>query len=299
MVGDNFGRNMKQLHLVFLAILFFSASIFQSQTLTKLDKLFWSKRYKASLNERDELCGKNVSLRNDTTRLNFQLDSLAMEIKELEGRYASLSKTSGTKLSELSANLDAKSKELSKKETSLAEKDKKLRELQSLLAKQDSILNTLNSTIKSALLGFASDEFTVEMKNGKVYVSLSNKLLFKSGSAEVEDKGKEAIKKLSDVLNKNPTIDISIEGHTDSIPIKTATYRDNWDLSVARSTNIVRMLCNDFEVNPKRVTAAGRGEFFPAASNATPEGRARNRRTDIILSPKLEELFRLFNSPKK
>jgi chemotaxis protein MotB len=133
------------------------------------------------------------------------------------------------------------------------------------------------------------------MKNGKVYVSMSDKLLFKSGQASVEDKGKDAIKKLAEVLIKNNDIDVAIEGHTDSIPIKTSVYKDNWDLSVARSTNIVRMLTEEFKVEAKRVTASGKGEFLPVASNATPEGRARNRRTEIVLSPKLEELFKLMS----
>jgi len=137
------------------------------------------------------------------------------------------------------------------------------------------------------------------MKNGKVYVSLSDKLLFKSGNASVEDKGKDAIKKLSEVLNKNTDIDIAIEGHTDNVSIKTNLYKDNWDLSVARSTNIVRMICDEFGVESKRVTASGKGEYFPVANNETPEGRAKNRRTEIVLSPKLEELFKLLNSGKK
>lgn len=133
------------------------------------------------------------------------------------------------------------------------------------------------------------------MKNGKVYVSLSDKLLFKSGSAEVEDKGKQALKKLSEVLNKNNEIDVEIEGHTDNIPIKTARYEDNWDLSVHRATNIVRILQEEYAVNAKRLTAAGKGEFMPKASNETAEGRAKNRRTEIVLSPKLDELFKLIN----
>src|SRR5690606_19309978 len=133
-------------------------------------------------------------------------------------------------------------------------------------------------------------------KNGKVYVSLSDKLLFKSGSANVEDKGKEAIKKLSEVLSKNADIDIAIEGHTDNVPIKTTTYKDNWDLSVARSVNIVRMICDEFHLDPKRVTASGKGEYFPVANNETTEGRAKNRRTEIVLSPKLEELFKILST---
>jgi len=146
------------------------------------------------------------------------------------------------------------------------------------------------------LLGFNSDELSVEVKNGKVYVSMSDKLLFKSGSAAVEAKGKEAIKLLAGVLEKNQDIDILIEGHTDNVPIKTAVYRDNWDLSVARATSIVRILTDEYKIIPTRLTASGKGEFWPRATNETPEGRASNRRTEIILSPKLDEIMQLLKT---
>lgn len=294
---------MKQIVLIALVCVLSVGSI-NSQT--KFEKFFWSKKYKACLAERDGLCNDNKKLRNDTLELNTSLrkmnksyDSLGVVYADLTNSHKALVNSSDKKLSELSASLDTKSKELAKKEKSLQEKDQKLRELQSLTQKQDSILNYLNNTVKNALLGFKSDEFAVEMKNGKVYVSLSDKLLFKSGQATVEDKGKDAIKKLSEVLNKNSDIDIAIEGHTDNIPIKTAVYKDNWDLSVARSTNIVRMICDEFAVDPKRVIASGKGEYFPIATNETPEGRAKNRRTEIVLSPKLEELFKILGSSKK
>jgi len=136
----------------------------------------------------------------------------------------------------------------------------------------------------------------VEVKNGKVYVSMSDKLLFKSGSAAVEAKGKEAIKVLAGVLDKNRDIDILIEGHTDNVPIKTAVYRDNWDLSVARATSIVRILTDEYKIEPTRLTASGKGEFSPRASNETSGSRALNRRTEIILSPKLDEIMQLLKT---
>ena len=159
--------------------------------------------------------------------------------------------------------------------------------------KQDSITNNLNNILRNALLGFNSDELSVEIKNGKVYVSMSDKLLFKSGSSAVEDKGRDALKLLAGVLDKNSDIDILVEGHTDNVPIKTSVYKDNWDLSVARATSIVRILTNDYKIVPTRLTASGKGEFFPKADNDTAEGRASNRRTEIILSPKLDELMKL------
>ena len=164
------------------------------------------------------------------------------------------------------------------------------------LATQDSIASRLNSILHNALLGFDSDELSVEIHEGKVYVSMSDNLLFRSGSATVESKGKEALKLLADVLDKNRDIDILVEGHTDNVPKKTAVYKDNWDLSVARATSIVRILTDDYKISPLRMTASGRGEFSPRASNDTAEGRSKNRRTEIILSPKLEEILRLINN---
>jgi chemotaxis protein MotB len=122
---------------------------------------------------------------------------------------------------------------------------------------------------------------------------MSDKLLFKSGSAAVEAKGKDALKVLSEVLNKNADIDILVEGHTDNVPINTQVYKDNWDLSVSRATSIVRILTEDYKIKPTRLTASGKGEYFPKSDNSTSEGRARNRRTEIILSPKLEEIMQL------
>jgi len=298
-------KNLPVIKKVF-AIFLLVSSLTEIHAQSKLELFFRSKRYKASLVERDELCNHTKRLRKDSivsveeiASQRKKYDSLSVALQDLEKSHKALSASSDKKLSELSASLDAKSRELRKKELSLQEKDLKLRELQALLQRQDSILNYLNNTVKNALLGFKSDEFNVEMKNGKVYVSLSDKLLFKSGSASVEDKGKEAIKKLSEVLNKNADIDIAIEGHTDNIPIKTSLYKDNWDLSVGRATNIVRMICDEFAVDPRRVTTSGKGEFFPVASNDNPEGRAKNRRTEIVLSPKLEELFKILNSGSK
>ncbi|HPE76359.1 MAG TPA: OmpA family protein [Draconibacterium sp.] len=262
-----------------------------------------SKRVKAVVAERDELCktlelrdGEIVSLKENIEGLKGNISDLNKSITEIEKKYNELS---GEKLSEseqFNLALKQKSEELKEKERILAEREKTLNELRQVIARQDSITNRLNNVLRDALLGFKSDELSVEIKNGKVYVSMSDKLLFKSGSAAVEAKGKEAIKLLAGVLDKNPDIDILIEGHTDNVPIKTAVYRDNWDLSVARATSIVRILTDEYKIVPTRLTASGKGEFWPRATNETPEGRASNRRTEIILSPKLDEIMQLLKT---
>jgi chemotaxis protein MotB len=263
----------------------------------------WSKKLKGVVTERDQLCTKlaasekeNTQLKNANKDLDGKLTDLTGKHNELDKKYEDLINENLSQSDQFNKALQAKSEELNEKEKLLSEREKALAELQAIIARQDSITNRLNSTLRNALLGFNPDELSVEIRNGKVYVSMTDKLLFRSGSSTVEAKGREALKLLADVLAKNPDIDILVEGHTDNVPIKTSVYKDNWDLSVARATSIVRILSADFKITPTRMTASGRGEYFPRADNATSEGRARNRRTEIILSPKLDELMELINS---
>ncbi len=275
----------------------------------KSHNLFMSDRLKKSTAQRDSLFDLCIKFTKDTTERGIayckltgeyndltsrynELDrkhkGLQVDYNEMNGRYTELLKSSLSKTEQLNMALKQKGEEL-------AIRERKLAELEAYIRRQDSITNALNDIVKRALLSFNSEELTVEMKNGKVYVSLSDKLLFKSGSADVEEKGNDAIQKLAEVLNKNNDIDVLIEGHTDNKPIKTDKFSDNWDLSTARATNIVRLLSDIHKVNAKRLTAAGRGEYMPKVSNDTPEGRAKNRRTEIILSPKLNELYKMID----
>ncbi|MCE5348157.1 MAG: OmpA family protein [Bacteroidales bacterium] len=267
----------------------------------------WGKNLKTVINERDKLCTdlalkekENSGLKNDLSDLTAKHKTLTEQNNGLTGKYNILTEKyknlvneSLSQTDKLTKALMAKSEELDDKEKLLSEKEKSLYDMEKTIARQDSITNRLNSILRNALLGFNPDELSVEIKNGKVYVSMSDKLLFKSGSSAVEEKGKGALKLLGGVLDKNPDIDILVEGHTDNVPIKTPVYKDNWDLSVARATSIVRILTNDYKIDPTRLTASGKGEFFPKASNETAEGRATNRRTEIILSPKLDEIMQL------
>ncbi len=237
------------------------------------------------------LLEQNIRLRNDSSACSDENLRLNSGFMNLRGRYDSLMNSSLSQTGQLSTALRLKSEELRDREI-------RLNELEAFVRRQDSTMNALNNVVKNALIGFKSDELTVEQRNGKIYISMSDKLLFKSGSAVVEDKGKQALKKLSDVMNKNPEIGIQIEGHTDSLPISTSRYKDNWDLSVDRAVNITRILTNEYHVSPKSLTSSGRAEFQPKASNATAEGRAQNRRTEIILVPQLDLLFN-FMQPHK
>lgn len=198
------------------------------------------------------------------------------------------------KLKDLYDSLEVERNEFTKLQNELEERNKKLIELEAILYKKDSIVKDLKNKISKALLGFENNGLTVTRKDGKVYVSLEEKLLFKSGSAEVGPNGVTALKKLAKVLEENPEIKIMIEGHTDDLDyIPDEKIKDNWDLSVLRATTIVRILLSNSKINPKRLTAAGRSEYFPVDPAKTPEARRKNRRTEIILTPDLSELFNL------
>ena len=180
---------------------------------------------------------------------------------------------------------------LKEKMEKLAEREATINKLQAEVDAQNARLQSLLNSVKDALLGFSSDELTVTEKNGKIYVAMSDKLLFESGSAQVNKQGKEALGKLAEVLKKQHDIDVFIEGHTDNKPIKTVQFKDNWDLSVVRSTSVVRILTKDYGVNPLQILPCGRGEFMPVDNNESVEGRAHNRRTEIIMAPKLDKLM--------
>lgn len=248
------------------------------------------------------LTDKNTKLTSDLKDLQVKYDvlfdenqALTKEQIELQKKYSNLFTDSYTQAHLYNERMKVKEEELRRKELLLFEREAAIRLLEEQIARQDSIARRINEILRNALLGFNADEVTVEIKNGKVYVSMSDKLLFKSGSADLESKGKSAIGILANVFLKNPDFDVLIEGHTDNVPIKTAIYKDNWDLSVARATTIVRLLTGEYNVPPLRLTASGRGEFSPRATNDTQQGRSSNRRTEIILSPRLDELMNLLN----
>ena len=225
------------------------------------------------------------SLNQQLTDARSAMDALNKQLTDLRDKNKDLNTESANRLALLS-----------KSKQDLINQQAKLEHLQALMDKQKKAIEQILQKMKDALVGFKSNELSVAVKNGKVYVSLSENLLFPSGSAVVNPKGKEALGKLAEVLNANNDITVDIEGHTDSIPIH-GKYQDNWDLSLARSASIVRILTADYRVDPTRVIASGHSQYDPVQTNSTPEGRALNRRTDIILSPKLDELYRLLQTP--
>lgn len=273
---------------------------------TETQEFFQSKKFKEAFHERDSLCVKTSELEGvleetekDLARTKDELEStknqvanLTSDLDKSQKAYDQLKLASGAKVAGLSTDLAAKQAELDAKEELLKNREERLKMLEEIIKKQDDLMNALSDRVKKALMGFDADELSVEMRDGKVYVSMSDKLLFKSASASVEPKGVEALEKIAEVMIKNTDINLAIEGHTDSLAISTNRFKDNWDLSVARSVSVVRLL-TDNGLDPQRVTAAGKGEFTPIGDNKTKEGRAKNRRTEIVLTPKLNELMQL------
>ncbi|CAN5453887.1 OmpA family protein [soil metagenome] len=228
---------------------------------------------------------KVKTLQNDSVAAYNKLNDCSINVLALQQEKALVQKD----LQSLSSSSQAT---INNSKLTIAEQAKRLNDLQTLIQGQKDVMNKLKKTIADALVNFKPDELTVSIHDGKIYVSLQEKLLFKSGSDVVDPKGKVALQTVASVLNSNQDINVLIEGHTDSIPMH-GKFTDNWALSTARAASIVRILTSDYNVDAKRVTAAGRGEYNPINTNSTTEGRARNRRTEIILSPNLNELFKL------
>ncbi|MGM0648351.1 MAG: OmpA family protein [Bacteroidota bacterium] len=198
------------------------------------------------------------------------------------------------KIQEKESNLKEMRQELEVAKAEMQEKQKRLMELQSILNRKDSVVMALKDKVNSALRGFEGEGLTVEERNGKVYVSMEEKLLFSSGSYNISSQGKKALNELAQLLAKNRDVNIMIEGHTDSVPYNgSGQLKDNWDLSVKRSTTIIRAITSSADIDESRLIAAGRSKYVPIESNETAEGRAKNRRTEIILTPKLDELFKI------
>jgi chemotaxis protein MotB len=215
---------------------------------------------------------------------------------------AQLEKTQGElyqredQLNQTKANLDMDREELERLKKELEQNNARMLELQKIIDQKDAQAEALKQKLSIALTGFENQGLTITKRNGKVYVSLDEKLLFPSGSTEVDPRGKSALRKLAGVLEQNRDINIMIEGHTDDVPvIPGSKYADNWDLSVQRSTAIIRILLEGTTINPKRLTAAGRGEFYPVDTRKSADARQKNRRTEIILEPNLDEVFNLLD----
>ncbi|MDO5978510.1 OmpA/MotB family protein [Flavivirga spongiicola] len=251
----------------------------------------------------DEAIQERDKLQADYNAAKSNYDNLKNSYDALEKNSSSAIARNSKKNRELLAQLEAKEQALAAENARLAKLKKELEdrsnrvaELENVIASKDAAMTQLKNAISRALTDFEGKGLTVEQRDGKVYVSMENKLLFSSGSWAVGNEGRRAVQQLGSVLGDNPDIAVLIEGHTDNVPYKgNAQLSGNWDLSTKRATAIVNILRENVAINPENLTAAGRGEFAPIASNDTAVGKAKNRRIEVILTPKLDELSKLLN----
>ncbi len=273
-------KKMKYFAFLFFVCMLMSSCVVSKKKYEESESGRW-----AALYSRDSLAdllgGSRAQVKKlieDTTRLGTSLRN-----------YQALLNSNLNENQKLNSLLATKMKELEERESTI-------NQLQDIISEQNAKVKQMLDHVKNALNGFSSDELTVREEGGKIYVAMSDKLLFESGKAIVNESGQEALGKLAAVLNQQTDIDIYCEGHTDSIPIKTAVFKDNWDLSVVRATSVVRILTETYGVHPLQILPCGRGEFKPVDSNGSPEGRARNRRTEIIIAPKLDKLYEMLKA---
>ncbi|MFA5327762.1 MAG: OmpA family protein [Prolixibacteraceae bacterium] len=313
--------------LVFVFVIFFISSCVSSKKFNQLNGNFQeSERTVQSLKEQNqtlqvqntELQSKIDKLIKDLSETSSKLDDTSQKLQnlqaenkrlnqintELENQLKSLKAGSSEEIAQLLVKLQQTQTDLQKREDNLTtaqeeleKRTARLQELELALKQKDEAVKQLRQKVMDALLGFNNKGLTIQEKNGKVYVSLDEQLLFKTGQWEVDPKGQQALANLAEVLAQNPDINVMVEGHTDNVPMHgNGSVKDNWDLSVMRATAVSRILLKNKEVDPKRIIAAGRGEFFPIDNADTPEARQKNRRTEIILTPRLDEIFKILEN---
>ena len=250
-----------------------------------------------SLDKLDEKLSETqayLEISRDSTKLGLKINELLNEELDL------VKKNSTLKIQENIAKNNALIKKIAIKETELLSRTERIDRLEKIISSQKKILSDLKNRISEALLNYRGKGLSIKQRNGKVYISMENKLLFKSGKWNIELQGKQALMRLSKVLEENPDISILIEGHTDNIPFTSnGSMESNWDLSTKRATAVVEILLENNNILPQNLTAAGKSEFIPIASNTTIEGRAANRRIEIILSPSLDKIIELISSEKQ
>jgi len=241
-----------------------------------------------------------ASLQGEIKKRDLDLEAKNNQLKSVQEQLDYMKKTNTNlldRLSDLSVINKSGAESIRKSLEALNDQGKYIKDLNSSMQRKDSINLSLVMNLKRSLADINDDDVTVEVKKGVVYISISDKLMFASGSAVVNTKAEAVLAKVAKVVNDHKDLDILVEGHTDAVPISTDCIKDNWDLSAKRATSVVRLLQTKFSVDPERMTAGGRGEFEPQSENSSRTGRKLNRRTEIIVTPKLDQFFNLLSAP--
>jgi chemotaxis protein MotB len=234
-----------------------------------------------------EASRRKALLETEITGLNKQVDFLKENNNTVLNQLKDLSVISSSQAESIKKSLD-----------NIGAKDNYIQTLQSAIARKDSLNMALVMNLKGALSDINDTDVEIKVEKGVVFISISDKMLFRSGSSDVSDKAITVLGKVAQVLNSKPEIEFMVEGHTDNVAIKNNCIADNWDLSVKRATSVIRILQNKFNIDPKRMTAGGRGEYVPLQTNETAEGKAANRRTRIVILPQLDQFFQLLEKPQ-
>jgi len=288
---------MKLHHLLLLSFIILSFSSCVSRKTLKAEQDKYAKLNTFYMQVQDDLkkCREDEAeasrrralLETEITGLNKQIDFLKENNNTVLSQLKDLSVISGSQAESIKKSLD-----------NIGAKDVYIQNLQSALARKDSLNMALMMNLKGALNDVNDTDVEIKVEKGVVFISISDKMLFKSGSADVTDKATTVLSKVAQVLNSKPEIEFMVEGHTDNVAIKNNCITDNWDLSVKRATSVIRLLQNKFGIDPKRMTAGGRGQYVPLQSNDTVEGKAVNRRTRIVILPQLDQFFQLLEKPQ-
>ncbi|MGN6166412.1 MAG: OmpA family protein [Flavisolibacter sp.] len=288
---------MKRRHLLFLSLVAvaFTSCVSRKQLKSEQDKYAKLNSFymqvqddlKKCRDEEAEASRRRALLETEIAGLNKQIDFLKENNNTVVNQLKDLSVISSSQAESIKKSLE-----------NISSKDNYIQGLQSALARKDSLNMALVMNLKGALNDVNDSDVEIKVEKGVVFISISDKMLFKSGSADVSDKALNVLSKVAQVLNSKPEIEFMVEGHTDNVAIKNNCVTDNWDLSVKRATSVIRLLQNKFGIDPKRMTAGGRGEYVPLQSNDTAEGRAANRRTRIVILPQLDQFFQLLEKPQ-
>ncbi|MEQ8218344.1 MAG: OmpA family protein [Arenibacter sp.] len=278
---------MKTLFLYVLALTLFTSCVSQKKYTAMQDRAAnCENELNTSKNQINLLEAGLANEKNRAKSLEQQMEYFKSTNTDLLARLSDLSVVSKSGAESIKKSLEA-----------LNEQNKYIKDLTSNMQRKDSINLVLVMNLKRSLDNFEDEDINIEVKKGVVYVSISDKILFRSGSYNISNRAEEVIGKIAKIINDHKELDILVEGHTDNVPISTDCMTDNWDLSVKRATSIVRLMQTKFGVQPLRMTAGGRSEYLPKTTNATTEGRAINRRTEIIILPKLDQFFELLEPP--
>ncbi|WP_127844498.1 OmpA family protein [Psychroflexus aestuariivivens] len=246
--------------------------------------------------QRDELAKELESLQDAHSKLNESYDALEQNSSQALAENSKQNRELLKKLEDKEKALAEDQARLEKLQKDLKSRSDRIEELESLIAEKESKMRNLKDNLSKALMNFEGKGLSVELRDGKVYVSMENKLLFASGSWNVGSEGTKAVNELGKVLAENPDIAVLIEGHTDDVPFGgNGPLKDNWDLSTKRATEVLKLLLQNSDIDPQNLTAAGKGEFDPVASNETKEGKAKNRRIEVVLTPKLDEISKMLS----